>query len=738
MPEERHWYAHSVAGLPQEAWQTLPEHLHAVAKRAAKFADAFGAGTWGHAAGLLHDAGKYTEAFQRRLAGGAERVDHSTAGAKLAADLAPQAGKILAYAIAGHHAGLADGKSNDPSCLSERLERAILLELPQWLKQAALPTQSPFAFAPKRMGFGWAFFIRMLYSCLVDADFLDTEEFLNKGQSTLRGEYPPVDTLRERLRAHLAGFAHKAHPSPVDPWRAKVLAWCCDAAREEPGLFSLTVPTGGGKTLSSLAFALEHAATHGLERVIYVIPYTSIIEQNADVFRKALGEGVVVEHHSNFDPWRKKGSHADAPEPAGDETLARRLELACENWDARLVVTTSVQFFESLFAARSSKCRKLHNIARSVVILDEAQMLPPAVLRPCLEALRELYEHYGTTVVLCTATQPALEKSAEFPCGLDAPREIVRDMPGLFTALKRTRVEHLGRLTDAALLERLAGHRQVLCVVNTRRHARLLRRGLGEAEGVFHLSASMCPAHRTEKLEAIRKALQAGAPCRVVSTQLIECGVDVSFPVVYRAAAGVDAVAQAGGRCNREGELPGGGVVYVFEAQDTPPPKGEMSRAAQVGAEVMRRHADVLSPAAVEDYFRTLYWSEGADRLDAKGILERLRAMDARANLPLREVSELFAFIENTYRPVIVPWDAEGARIVDGLEHAEHTGRLARRAQRYTVQIPPREFAALEQAGALECLRERFYVLRDMARYDAQEGLAIEDGGAFRAEEWIR
>ncbi|MGD9607983.1 MAG: CRISPR-associated endonuclease Cas3'' [Desulfovibrionaceae bacterium] len=434
--------------------------------RAQGFAAAIDAQRWGYLAGLWHDVGKYTQAFQRRLAGGAERVDHSTAGARLAVNLAPQAGKILAYAIAGHHAGLADGKSNDEACLTKRLERAAVPELPEWLAQAAIPTEAPFPFSPKRMGFQWAFFTRMFYSCLVDADFLDTEQFLDKGKNTLRGEYPSVEELWERLQRYLAKFARKQDPSPVDPWRAKVLHWCIEAAEEGPGLFSLTVPTGGGKTLSSLAFALNHARRHELDRVIYVIPYTSIIEQNSDVFRKALGEDVVIEHHSNFDPWRKKGGHADAPEPAGDETLARRLELACENWDARLIVTTSVQFFESLFASRSSKCRKLHNIARSVIILDEAQMLPPAVLRPCLEALRELYERYGTTVVLCTATQPALTRTSEFPFGLESPREIVKDVPGLFAALKRTRVEHLGRLTDAALLDRLRGHRQVLCVVN--------------------------------------------------------------------------------------------------------------------------------------------------------------------------------------------------------------------------------------------------------------------------------
>ncbi len=752
MPEECPWYAHSVPDRPQDTWQTLPEHLHGVARRAAAFAEAFGARQWGHAAGLLHDAGKYTEAFQRRLAGGAERVDHSTAGAKLAVDtMQPKNwGRALAYCIAGHHAGLPDGKeSGDPSCLTLRLRNAVLpAAMPDWLTRAAAPQALPFTQVAGRSGFQAAFFIRMLYSCLVDADFLDTEVFLEKGKHALREGHPPLEALWERLQEHLGKFKAKEKPSPVDPWRNAVLGWCLEAAGHAPGLFSLTVPTGGGKTLSSLAFALQHAVTYDLKRVIYVIPYTSIIEQNADVFREAVGADAVVEHHSNFDPLARKGQKRE--DPAGDEVLAARHDLACENWDAPLVVTTSVQFFESLFAARSSRCRKLHNIAKSVVILDEAQMLPPRILRPCMEALRALTESYGTTVVLCTATQPALTQTDTFPHGLDRPVEIVRgkDKEELFQALRRTRVVHLGKLTDEELAARLGGHEQVLCVVNCRRHARLLRGRLGAAEGVFHLSAGMCPVHRSRRLADIRAALQAGRPCRVVSTTLIECGVDVSFPVVYRAEAGIDSVAQASGRCNREGELPGMGVVYVFEPVDVPTPGGDMARAAEIGAGIMRRHSDVLSPEAVTAYFRELYWTAGEDGLDAlewdrrgpdvlRGIVNALQSDGNRWNFPFRKVADAFQFITSCYRPVLVPWDEEGEAIVAGLRHAAHAGKLARRAQRYTVQIPPWEFAALEGDGALECVRERFFVLARMDRYDDEEGLFVDDGGAFRAEDWI-
>lgn len=737
------WYAHSREGQPKETWQTLAAHLSGVSRLAREFADRFGAGDWGALAGRLHDVGKYTEAFQRRLAGDGRPVNHSSAGGKLAVDRFKGPGKFLAYAIAGHHAGLPDGRDNDLACLSARLQAAVVPEPALARAIGPAPTALPFAQTMGRTGFQCTFFIRMLYSCLVDADFLDTEAFLDQEKSARRGGYPTLESMLERLTVHLSRFAQKAAPSPVDPWRAKVLGWSREAAGEKPGLFSLTVPTGGGKTLSSLAFALKHALAHGLDRVIYVIPYTSIIEQNADVFRQAVGDDAVVEHHSNYDPWKERDSGASEAEPAGDEGLAKRHELAAENWDAPLVVTTSVQFFESLFAHRASRCRKLHNIARSVVILDEAQMLPPALLRPCLEALRELHESYGATVVLCTATQPALTRRDGFPFGFEPglAREIVLDRPGLFGALKRTRVTHLGTLADDELARRLRGHEQVLCVVNTRAHARRLHGLLGKRAGVFHLSASMCPAHRTAKLQEIRAALTAGEPCRVVSTQLIECGVDVSFPVVYRAEAGVDSVAQAAGRCNREGEM-AVGEVYVFAAEKAPP-AGELRRAAEEGQVVLRAFADPLSPEAVTAYFEALYWRVGPEALDKRtdrvaGIFAALQAGANTLDFPFRTVSQEFRMIESVCEPVIIPWGEEGEDLVRGLEHAEHTGRLARRAQRYTVQVPSRARAALVAAGDVTCVQERFYVLTRLERYDDEEGLSGEGAGVFRAEDWIQ
>ncbi|MBA4356114.1 MAG: CRISPR-associated endonuclease Cas3'', partial [Desulfovibrio sp.] len=520
---------------------------------AESFSVCFNSGPWGRACGLLHDIGKASALFQLRVRGETERkVDHSTAGARQASEAWKDVGKLLAYCIAGHHSGLPDGQSNDESSLAHRLdpERRKIEKHDAWraclgAKAEILPPASvPFDPKGKLVGFSLAFFLRMLFSCLVDADRLDAESVGDTDRAALRGAYPALAELADRLDRHLAKFSAD---TPVRRIRAEVLASCRAAAELFPGLFSLTVPTGGGKTLSSLAFALGHAQCHGLSRVVYVIPYTSIIEQNAAVFRKALGDECgefVVEHHSNLVPPEKD---SDGDSAKADD----RPHPATENWDAPVIVTTAVQFFESLYSHKAGRCRKLHNLAKSVIILDEAQMLPLRYLLPCIEALRELTATYGASVVLCTATQPALNASDDgstgLKGGLTGVREIMPDPVALHASLKRVQVQHLGELADAELAKGLAGEPQVLCIVNTRRQARrlfeALRSGADTPDGLFHLSALMCPQHRTGTLERIREAIAGGRPCRVVSTTLVEAGVDVDFPVVYRAEGGIDNIA---------------------------------------------------------------------------------------------------------------------------------------------------------------------------------------------------
>ncbi|MCR6654785.1 MAG: CRISPR-associated endonuclease Cas3'' [Opitutus sp.] len=763
------YYAHTATladGSPNpdpSSWQPLytgdpqhPGHLDGVARLAAEFASAFDAADWARLAGLWHDLGKYSEAFRRYLVSASDPdadgespgrgPDHSTAGAQHAAKYFAPLGPLLGYLIAGHHSGLPNGRDSSATCLEARLAKAIesYSAAPAEVTRGLQPPPRPPGYA-FTSGYALGFFLRFAFSALVDADRRDTESFMSPERAAQRDgrNLPTMRALRACLDAYLARFGTST--TAVQRARAEVLAACLARAGDAPGLFSLTVPTGGGKTLSSLAFALEHAIAHDFERVIYVLPFTSIIEQNAAVFREvfaAFGNDVVIEHHSNLDP---DASH--------QSPTAR---LATEDWNAPVIVTTSVQFFESLHAAKPSRCRKLHRLTRSVIILDEAQTLPVTLLRPCLEALRQLSgrndrgkSNYQSSIVLCTATQPAIEYRDDFKSGLRDVREIVPDRRSLFDALRRVRVTSLGSepLADSELATKLAAHPQVLCIVNTRRHAAELFQRLPTDSANRHLSALMCPAHRSEILGdprepapgTIRHALLNGLPCRVVTTQLIEAGVDVDFPVVYRALAGLDSIAQAAGRCNREGRLVDEagrsrlGDVFVF-APEQPIPAGFLRRTAESAAEILPRHiGDPLAPAAIEDYFRLHYWRH-EDQIDAKRILECFpRDSPARWTpehfflLQFKDCAERFQFIESAYEPVIVPYGDRGRELVDALRAAFDPAQqrtLARRLQRYVVQIPEPVAHAFLGRGLVR-LHDRFLVLEDDAAYSPTLGLQL-------------
>jgi CRISPR-associated endonuclease/helicase Cas3 len=718
-------------------------HLNKVASLAGKFAEdmfppesgnAHTAAEWTRLIGWWHDLGKFapewqdylkikTDSHADEIAG---KADHSTAGAQHAEAKVDIFGKLLAYIIAGHHAGLADGISDSNGSLENRLKKRIpncQLAPEQILTLAKeLP---PLVFS-LRSGHSMGFLIRMLFSCLVDADFLATEAFMSPEVAGQRGFLQPdIPAMEDALRSHLLRIQEGAPHTTVNRFRSEVLQSCFAAANQKPGLFSLTVPTGGGKTLSSMAFALKHARSHNLRRVIYVIPFTSIIEQNAAVFREALaslGPEVVLEHHSNLDP-----------ELADENTVNR---LASENWDARLIVTTNVQFFESLHANRTSRCRKLHRIARSVIILDEAQSLPVDLLDPCLRTLEELTRNYGASVVLCTATQPAVSRREEFPIGLENPREIIPDPVQLYQGLRRVTAHKPScKISDAQLAEQLTQNKQVLCIVNTRRHARELFEFLPDDGSRFHLSALMCPQHRTEILNTIRQRLKAGEPVRLISTQLIEAGVDIDFPVVFRALAGLDSIAQAAGRCDREGRLTqqvGGpaGKLIIFEPEAVNPP-GFIRSTADSAAEVLASdQSDPLALECIEQYFRIHYWKHG-DETDQHHIRDcyprRFTCENDLLCFQFKKCAEAFKLIDDYTDPVIVPHGNKGRSLCDGLSHAFDPGeqrRFARKLQRFTVSIPKQQHAALLLRGILKPLHEDcYFVLNSDAHYNHQFGL---------------
>lgn len=730
------YFAHSVEGRESEDWQPLAAHLIGTAELGEARGAKFGAGKAAMLAGLLHDLGKYTQGFARRLHGG-DRIDHATAGAQEVLRLASSRtdamiAELVAYCIAGHHVGLAD-REGETGSLSERLRRDVEAPDPVWRREiapdAAALMPKGFSAHPDqaRQPFQLAFLGRMLFSCLVDADFRDTEAFYARVERRVVDRSWPVlanvvDALIAALDRHLAGKS--AHDTPVNRLRAEILEHLRARADAPAGLFTLTVPTGGGKTLASLAFALAHARAHGLERIVYAIPFTSVIDQTAAVFREVLGDEMVLEHHSAIEE-----------ETLGQREARDKLRLAMEDWAAPIVVTTNVQLFESLFANRPSRCRKLHNLARSVIVLDEAQTIPRPVLRPCVAALDELARNYGSSILLCTATQPALAApNFEGGLALGRGRELAPDPPRLYRALKRTTLSHAGVLADEDLLKAISEAVQGLVVVNSRAHALALYRAAVEVdlEGAIHLTTRHYAAHRRVILEGVRERLRQGRPCRLIATSLVEAGVDLDFPRVWRAEAGLDQIAQAAGRCNREGRRPvGDSIVTVFRPANHPPPREVAQLAADMGR-VAGRHDDLLSLEAVHDYFGEVYWRVG-EGLDAKRVLRAFRVSAGRTDFDYRSVAESFRLIESGLAPVIVAREKAPAETLGNLA-AERIGpaAAARRLQPYVVQVPPRARGLLAAHGHLEFVEhgrfgDQFALLTNDGLYRPDMGLLWEE-----------
>ncbi|RME96567.1 MAG: CRISPR-associated endonuclease Cas3'', partial [Alphaproteobacteria bacterium] len=523
------FFAHSTDDESREGWHLLRDHLIATGEAAARFGASFGVGRAARLAGLLHDLGKYSPPFQARLRGESVRVDHATAGAQEAKKLVENGqdaaiAELIAFAIAGHHAGLAD-RTGLGGSLEERLRKEIAPLDPVWSNEIAPDANSllpSFTWSKEKLPFQLAFLGRMIFSCLVDADFRDTEAFYSRIEGRAPDRNWPalgdiINDLISSFDAYMSAKESAAVPNDVNRLRADILAHVRGHAGDSPGFFTLTVPTGGGKTLTSLGFALDHARRHGLERIIYAIPFTSIIDQTAAIFRDVLGADHVLEHHAAIDEDRLHGLEQ-----------RDKLRLAMEDWAAPVIVTTNVQFFESLYANRPSRCRKLHNIARSVIVLDEAQTIPLTLLRPCMEALRELVVNYGCSIVLCTATQPALA-APDFPGGLplEKERELAPNPPALAKRLKRVRIEMGDALSDEELVAALADVSQGLVIVNTRKHALALYRTAGDAglDGAIHLTTRQYATHRQRILACVRQRLKDGLPCRLIATSLVEAGV---------------------------------------------------------------------------------------------------------------------------------------------------------------------------------------------------------------------
>ena len=691
---------------PDGREQTVLEHLEGTARLCAEFAKAFDAAPQGRLAGLAHDLGKFSQAFQRRLHGGT-KVDHATAGAW---ECFQRQQPCAAFAVMGHHGGLPDGGGQtdlNNSTFWARINRAAAGELQDysaWAQELTLPAAPPPAITdpPSLM-----FFTRMLFSCLTDADFLDTEDFMDGAPRTIDND--SIEELDARLSAYTEGWFPPK--TALNRERCAILRQCIEqGAAQTPGLFTLTVPTGGGKTIASLAFALRHAKTRGLRRIVYVVPYTSIIEQNADVFRSVFGANNVLEHHS--------GVLFDSEDEMTPEAL--QWTHAAENWDMPVIVTTAVQFFESLFSNRPSACRKLHNLAKSVIVFDEAQMLPIPYLRPCAHAIAELVKHYHASAVLCTATQPALDAIfREFLPGC-VSKELCPGGTYQADIFRRVAFRQAGKLSWNTLAAQINACPQVLCIVNSRKAAEALF-ALLEPEGAFHLSTLMFPAHRRAVLAQIGQRLSAGLPCRVVSTSLIEAGVDVDFPFVFREQAGLDSILQAAGRCNRNGNRPAAeSTVTIFTAPQKPPQLFEQN--IRAGKEALARFAAPDDPQAIRFYFEDLLCMKGKIEQDQKGILPLIE----RELFPFCSVAGHFHLIDTDTKTIYIPL-GEGEALVQRLTSGERSRSLFRQLGQYAVSVYPDHFAVLNSVGAVQLYGDdRIAVLEELSLYDKATGLSLK------------
>jgi len=634
------------------------------------------------------------------------KVDHSTAGAIELYNLKMTA---AAACVAGHHAGIPDfGHIGDPAdcaTLFGRLKRQ-LPDYHNYINEITLNSCELPLYARTDI-FTGSLFTRMLFSCLVDADYLDTENFMSNG-GVARGGYDTLNVLLDRLMGSIEPWWKT--DNAINMKRCEILRRCIYTASMSQGIFSLTVPTGGGKTIASLAFALHHAIHHQLKHVIYVIPYTSIIEQTAETFRKRLGSENVIEHHSSvrFDISDDDDGHPDS----------KGQHLATENWDAPIIVTTNVQFFESLYGNRPSCCRKLHNIAGSVVIFDEAQMLPLPYLHPCIKLISSLASHFKVTALMCTATQPAFD--ALLPDYSNVV-EIVPQTDSLYEFFRRITVKHIGSLSNKELAKEIENNEQVLSIVSTRKQAKevfmLIR------ETAVHLSTMMYPVHRSDTLGEIRKALAHGKPCRVVSTSLIEAGVDLDFPIVYKAESGIDSIVQAAGRCNREGKRPvESSMVYVFESENKPPLIQQ--QAIVLLHEILTEHPDFFSPEAIHAYFRKMYDLKGSD-LDVKEIIQAIEKGRDGSLMPFKQIAEIFKLIETNTKNILIPIEDEAKKVADQIKFGVMDRSIMRKAGKYMVSVYENEYAELAQSGALMCINEDLAVLTDVCRYDRTTGLDV-------------
>lgn len=703
------------------AFQSNEEHCRNVAELAKQFADEFGMGDFGYVMGMLHDKGKEKAEFQNyiRFENGLadkktytqEGKAHAYVGGLIAKETQRQIYPLIGNPIMGHHRGLYDFTDLEneeqkaiPTEVDIPQKGCYSVSLPFWFKQSILQ-QNDFHHIE-----------RMLYSCLVDADYLDTERFIQPEQAALRGSKTKMEKLWSKLEKHLLSFGEPT--TEVNKIRNEIQQACLDKSSGSAGFYSLTVPTGGGKTLSSLVWALNHAIQNDKKRIIIAIPYTSIIVQTASILRSIFGDDNVLEHHSNIDVNDHK-----------ENGTTEKLKLATENWDYPIIVTTNVQLFESMMSSHPSNCRKLHNICNSVLILDEVQTLPTDFLQPIVDTFDTYQRLFGVSVLFTTASQPVLEGShyginpnVQLN-GLKKIREIIPPRANLHDRLRRVTLD----MDDAPqtydeVAGKLMQHDRVLCIVNTRRDAMEIFDRLPKEGILIHLSRMMCPSHLSEKIQEMKEALANpdNRIVRVVSTQLIEAGVDIDFPVVFRQEAGLDSILQAAGRCNREGKLPICTThVFSLTAEHTLP-RGFMTLSNDARRNMCKEH-DWFSPEAMTYYFLQLYSRINSfDTKDMKYYLYNPK------ELMFETAAQEFRLIDDSTVPVIVNWQ-NSLRLLERLKADGPSYALMKRLNQYSVNLRQHDLENLIRDGIIEKIIDGVYAARDSRQYNENLGLLTDN-----------
>ena len=696
------YLAHSATDEVPEG-QELIQHLKNVSDLTGSFCASFGMREAGEICGLFHDLGKYSRAFQDRLNGSNRKVDHSTAGAY---ELFTAENIPAAICIAGHHGGLMDlGNRNDMAdTFMARMNQAKAGQLEDysaWHQEIKKPGTLHY---PNLRQLDYYYLIRMMFSSLTDADWLDTEAYFADHPYTIPNA--DMNELKKKLDQYVEKWWNAKED--INIRRCRILRAAMDAGSQNPGFFSMAVPTGGGKTISSMAFALNHAVKNNKRRIIYVIPYCSILEQTQSVFEEIFGEKQITAHYSGAD-YQRGENDSDIDTQA----------FAVENWEAPIILTTAVQFFESLYASKPGKSRKLHNIANSVIVFDEAQMLPVPFLEACISGICQMVQHYECSAVLCTATQPAVEPLIKkYAPGVEVC-ELCPEPIRMYEAFRRVCYRDEGSLTDEQLIERLKEAPQVLCVVNSRRQAQSLYSILESNEGTFHLSTMMTPHDRKDTLQIIRSRLKNNEVCRVISTSLIEAGVDVDFPDVWRALAGLDSIIQTGGRCNREGKRSlGSSIVHIFRTEAKAPNMLEQNITAT--ERVLRNHEQIDSPKAIHDYFQfLLYTLKDSKQLDEKDILHYAE------KLMFETVAKKFRMIDGADYTIYIPVD-EGKTLIQQFREDGPSRTLLRKLGQYSVSVYHHYFDQLDQNGMIERISDTSGILTDIGLYSQKTGLPFK------------